>query len=166
MPMMTTKHVVLAAVAAMAVTSFAGAQQRVAASATESTAAAAPSVTSTPVSGSVQENVDRIAAMVQAAGGTVFARIDHGAGAESVGLKLAPAVVLLFGNPKVGTPLMQRAPAMGLDLPSRVLVHEVDGATVLTYHRPEALANAYGLPADHPSIVKLSGLLAKFSAKH
>jgi uncharacterized protein (DUF302 family) len=75
-----------------------------------------------------------------------FALIDHAEGARDAGLELADESVLVFGNPAVGTALMLADPLSGLDLPLRVLVHRAaDGGTVLAYHDPRALAEAFAL---------------------
>ena len=75
----------------------------------------------------VKETIDRLEAAVKAAGISVFARIDHAAGATSVGMPLRPTELLIFGNPKGGTPLMQSRQAIGLDLPLKMLAWE-DGS--------------------------------------
>jgi len=113
----------------------------------------------------VTTTVDRLAAAVEAAGAKVFARIDHAKGAASVDMELAPATLLIFGNPKLGTPAMQAAPTMGLDLPLRVLAYR-DGDTVwLAYHAPAEVAAQHRLPANHPAILKMTGALAKLTAE-
>ena len=66
--------------------------------------------------------LDRLEAVLQAKGVKVFARVDHSAEAQAAGLALPPTQLLIFGNPKAGTPLMQAAPTIGLDLPMKVLV--------------------------------------------
>ena len=70
---------------------------------------------------SVSETMDRLEAAVTAAGATIFARVDHAAGAGKVDMELRPTQLLIFGNPKLGTPAMQDAQTAGLDLPLRVL---------------------------------------------
>ncbi|GAB5467866.1 MAG: DUF302 domain-containing protein [Rhodospirillales bacterium] len=115
---------------------------------------------------SVQVTVDRLASAVQGAGATVFARIDHAAGAQSVGSELRPTEVLIFGNPKLGTPAMQMAQSAGLDLPLRVVVfQEEDGTVVLAYHPASDLAADHGLPADAPVLGKMNGALSKLTDK-
>jgi uncharacterized protein (DUF302 family) len=92
------------------------------------------------------ELTERFASALQAAGLTIFARIDHAENARSVGLQLRPTVVFIFGNPLRGTAPMQDTPTMGLDLPFRVLVWEDDGgSTHLTYERAQSLAERHGL---------------------
>ena len=92
------------------------------------------------------ETMDRLEAAVSAKGMTVFARIDHAAGAAEAGLPLRPTQVLIFGNAKGGTPLMQDAQTAGLDLPLRALAWEdADGRVWLTATDAHALAARHGL---------------------
>ena len=79
--------------------------------------------------------LDRLTTAIEGAGLKVFARIDHAAGAKEAGLTMPPTVVLLYGSPKGGTPIMLAAPAAALDLPLRVLVREdADGRTHVSFH--------------------------------
>jgi uncharacterized protein (DUF302 family) len=93
-----------------------------------------------------KETMNRLAAEVKAKGMTVFARIDHAAGAADVGLPLRPTEVLLFGNPKGGTPLMQAVQTIGIDLPLKALVWQ-DGSdtTWVSYNDARWLAQRHGL---------------------
>jgi uncharacterized protein (DUF302 family) len=84
---------------------------------------------------SVPETVDRLVTVLQSKGMTVFARIDHAAEAAKVGLKMRPTQLLIFGNPKGGTPLMAAAPTVGIDLPFKALVWEDGGRKVVRYNR-------------------------------
>lgn len=97
-----------------------------------------------------------------ARGITVFARIDHAAGAESVGLNLRPTTVLVFGNPKAGTGLMQAAQSAGIDLPLKALVYEADAGSVMVAHNdPAWIAGRHGLGATlEPAIHAMQQLLA------
>jgi len=89
--------------------------------------------------------MDRFEAIVQKKGLKVFARIDHAGGAKSLGQDLAPTEVLIFGSPKLGTPLIQNARSFGLDLPLKVLVwEEADGMGRLGYTLPADLAARHG----------------------
>jgi uncharacterized protein (DUF302 family) len=82
-----------------------------------------------------QPTLERIERAIMAAGLTIFARIDHAAGAREMGLLMRPATVLIYGHPKGGTPAMQAVPRVALDLPLRVLVRErEDGAAVIAFH--------------------------------
>ncbi|MFK7941634.1 MAG: DUF302 domain-containing protein [Paracoccaceae bacterium] len=113
----------------------------------------------------VDTTIDRLSAAVEGAGAKVFARIEHAKGAASVGMELAPSAALIFGNPKLGTPALQGAPTMGVDLPLRVLAYEDNGKTIMVYHDPADVAALHGLPADHPVIAKMTGALAKLTGK-
>jgi len=102
----------------------------------------------------VKETVDRLAAAASAKGLTVFARIDHSAGAAAVGLKLRSTEVLLFGNAKGGTPLMQEKQTVGLDLPLRALAWEDAGGKVsVTVNDPGWIAQRHGLGTAHDAII-------------
>src|SRR5262249_10428492 len=90
--------------------------------------------------------MNKLAAEVEAKGMTVFARIDHAAGAAGVGLPLRPTEVLIFGNAKAGTLLMQEAQTVGIDLPLRVLVwQDQTGSTWLSYSDPSWIAKRHEL---------------------
>jgi uncharacterized protein (DUF302 family) len=92
------------------------------------------------------ETVARIEQAVTGAGMKLFARIDQAAEAQSVGLDLRPATVILFGNPKAGTPLMAARPTVAIDLPLRALVwQDQSGATWLTFNTPALLVRRHGL---------------------
>jgi len=92
--------------------------------------------------------VDRLEAGVKARGMTVFARIDHAAGASSVGLRLRPTELLIFGSAKAGTPLMQADQTLGIELPLKALVFEdAAGKVWHSYVDPSWLAQRHGLDA-------------------
>lgn len=109
--------------------------------------------------------MDALEAAVKAAGLTVFARIDHAAGAAEVGLKLRPTDVLIFGNARGGTPLMQARQTIGIDLPLKVLAWEdAQGKAWLTYNDPRFLAGRHGLGAEVEGVVAaLTAALAKLT---
>jgi uncharacterized protein (DUF302 family) len=91
-----------------------------------------------------RETVERLKALLEQKGIEIFAHVDHAAGARKVGLALRPTEVLVFGNPKAGTPLMQARQTIGLDLPLRVLVWEDEAGKVwLSYQRVEELARRH-----------------------
>jgi uncharacterized protein (DUF302 family) len=93
--------------------------------------------------------MNRLETAVKAKGMTVFARIDHAAGAAAVGLSLRPTEVLIFGNAKGGTPLMQSVQTIGIDLPLKALVwQDAAGATWLSYNDPDWLARRHGLGGE------------------
>ena len=89
----------------------------------------------------------------------LFAEINHGAGAKAAELELDPSVVFLFGNPKGGTPLMQRNAQMGLELPLRMLVTQSGDKVMLTYMDMSVLTQSYGLDAAQLPVPKIVGLL-------
>ena len=93
-----------------------------------------------------KETMNRLEAEVKAKGLRVFARVDHAAGAAEVGLPLRPTELLVFGNAKGGTPLMQSVQTIGIDLPLKALVwQDGSGATWLSYNDPRYLAKRHGL---------------------
>jgi uncharacterized protein (DUF302 family) len=93
----------------------------------------------------VPETLDRLEELVRARGQTVFCRIDHGGEAAKVGLDMQQAQVLIFGNPKAGTPLMIAAPTLAIDLPLRALAwQDADGQVWLSYNDPEYLQQRHG----------------------
>lgn len=121
---------------------------------------------SKPSPHSVDETMDRLESAVTGAGATVFARIDHAAGAAKVDMELRPTQLLVFGNPKLGTPAMLDAQSAGLDLPLRVLAHaDADGSVHLTYHSPQSLGETHGLPADAQYLKMMTGALDKLTSK-
>jgi uncharacterized protein (DUF302 family) len=83
---------------------------------------------------SLAETLGRIESAITSHGMTIFARVDHAAGARDAGLTMPPTVVLLYGNPKGGTPMMLASPRAALDLPLRVLVREQNGRVLVSYH--------------------------------
>jgi len=97
---------------------------------------------------SVVETIERLESQLKEHNITLFARLDFAADAARVGLEMRPERMLIFGNPKAGTPLMQAVPAAGLDLPLKVLVWEdAQGKTWVAYNRPEYIVARHGLPA-------------------
>jgi len=92
---------------------------------------------------------------------TIFAEIDHAAGAEAVGLTLRPLFLIIFGAAKGGTPLMQAAPTAGIDLPLKLLIwQDGEGETQVSYNDPDGLAKRHGLGAAVEAPIRaLSGLL-------
>ena len=95
---------------------------------------------------SVAETIDRLVEAVTGAGLVVFARIDHGAGALEIGAPLRPTELLIFGNPKGGTPLMQDRQLAGIELPVKALAWEDEqGKVWLSYNDPHWIAGRHGL---------------------
>jgi uncharacterized protein (DUF302 family) len=92
--------------------------------------------------------LERLVQVIERAGMRVFARIDHAAGAQEVGLEMPPTVVLLYGHARGGTPIMLASPQSALDLPLRVLVREeADGRTLVSYHPVVPMLIQAGVPA-------------------
>jgi uncharacterized protein (DUF302 family) len=113
----------------------------------------------------VDEAVTRIERVITSAGMKVFARIDQASEARAVGLAMRPAVLLLFGNPTAGTPLMQARPTVAIDLPLKALVWEDDrGAAWLTFNTPQLLMRRHGLDAGLASILARAGQLLRSAA--
>lgn len=113
---------------------------------------------------SVQMTMDKLEAAVGKAGAGVAARVDHAAAAKSVGIDLAPNQVLIFGNPKIGSPIFAENPAAGLDLPIRVVVYQdAAGQTMVAYHDPKDLAASFGLSPDMKSFQMMGGALGKLT---
>ena len=95
-----------------------------------------------------KETMDRLAAAVTTRGISIMARIDHAAAVAAIGMELRPTEVLIFGNPRAGTPLMQAVQTVGIDLPLNVPVwQEGDGMTWLAYNDPQRLAKRHGIDA-------------------
>ena len=108
---------------------------------------------------SVTETADRLVSAAESAGATVFARVDHAAGAQAVGEELPPTMLVIFGNPKIGTPILQADRRAGLDLPLRVLIWEEDGTTMLGYEDPDALKGRYEVEGADEAFEAMKGAL-------
>jgi uncharacterized protein (DUF302 family) len=114
----------------------------------------------------VPTTVQRLEAAVKSRGATVVAKIDHAATAQANGLSLRPTVLVVFGNPKLGTPLMQSQQTAGLDLPLRVLVwQDASGATLVSYVPPALIAARYGITDRNEVVEKMAGALAAITAE-
>ena len=104
-----------------------------------------------------KETMDRLESEVKGKGLTVFAHVDHAAGATAVGLSLDPTDLLIFGNAKGGTPLMQAVQTIGIDLPLKILVwRDAPGQTWLSYNDPHWLAKRHGI--DGAAATAVNGL--------
>jgi len=102
-----------------------------------------------PSNHSVDETVERVKNILQSKGVTLFAVIDHSGEAAKVGMKMSPTKLLIFGNPKGGTPLMLAAPSVAIDLPLKILVwQDGQGKVWLSYNSSEYLQERHGLPQD------------------
>jgi len=110
--------------------------------------------------------LDRLEAIFKAKGITVFARVDHAAGAKKIGEDMAPTQLLLFGNPKLGTPLIKINREAGFDLPMKALAWTDDaGKTWLAVTDPVSLKARYGLDAASPVIEKMTGAVTAMGKK-
>ena len=107
----------------------------------------------------------RLLAALETRGITLFARIDHAGAARNAGLELPEELVIVFGNPRTGTPLMQRDPRVGIELPLRMLVWERDGEVHVGYLDPRALAAAYDLRNDTAVLEQMAGLCEQLAAE-
>lgn len=102
-----------------------------------------------PASHSVDETVEKLKAILEAKGVTLFAVVDHSGEAEKAGMKMPPTKLLIFGNPKAGTPLMLASPSIAIDLPLKILVREDEANQVwISYNDPRYLGGRHHLP-DH-----------------
>jgi len=115
---------------------------------------------------SVEETLRKLQATLAAKAVTVFALIDHSGEAEKVGLQMPPTKLLVFGNPKGGTPLMLAAPSIAIDLPLKILVAEDDqGKVSVSYNSPTYLKERHGLPENLlQNIALVESLAASVSA--
>lgn len=120
-------------------------------------------LTTTQGTASVAATVSALQAALDRRDIRVFAVVDHAAGAAEVGLELAAEVVVIFGNPAVGTPLMRADPRVGIELPLRMLVWDDGGVTRIAYDDPHTLSERYDLPATLPQLDGMTGLLAQLA---
>ena len=113
-----------------------------------------------------KETMDRLEAEVVAKGMKVFARIDHAAGAAEVGLTLRPTELIIFGNARGGTPLMQSVQTAAIDLPLKVLVwQDAANETRLSYNEPSWIAQRHGVTNTEQVVTKMTGVLAAMLRK-
>lgn len=128
--------------------------------------AAASDLITKPSIHSVDVTIDRLVSAVEMVGAKVFARVDHAAGAASIGSELRPTQMLMFGNPKLGTPALQLSQSVGLDLPLRVVAYQdAAGQVFLAYHAPSKLSDTHAIPADAEVLTKMTGALDKLTSK-
>ena len=129
-----------------------------------STAAAGNGLISVKSSHDVTVTADRLENVLNQKGMTVFIRINHAAGAQKVGKKLRPTELIVFGNPKVGTPLMQCSQSVGIDLPQKALIWQDDqGQVWLSYNDPNYLAQRHGITECAEVIKKVEKALNNFA---
>ncbi len=114
---------------------------------------------------SVGDTVGRLMAAVFRRGITVFARINHAANARAVGLSMADEEVLIFGDPRAGTVLMQGDPRVGFELPLRVVVWSQDGVTRIGYESPDSFAEGYDMAGRTEVLRRMADLLAELASE-
>ena len=112
----------------------------------------------------VKNTADRLENALNAKGMTVFIRINHAEGAHKVGKTLRPTELVIFGNPIVGTPLMQCGQSVAIDLPQKALIWQDEAGQVwFTYNDPKYLANRHGLAGCDEVIQKIEKALGNFA---
>jgi uncharacterized protein (DUF302 family) len=115
-----------------------------------------------PSKHSVDDTLDKLQNILEAKGIAVFALIDHSGEAAKVGMKMRPTKLLIFGNPKGGTPLMVAAPSIAIDLPVKILIWQDDQEKVwVSYNTPEYLAERHGVP---PHLAQNIGFIETLAA--
>ena len=113
---------------------------------------------------SVAATLDKLEAILKEKGMNVFGRVNHGAGAKKAGMELRDTELLIFGNPKVGTPLMKCSQSVALDLPQKALAwQDADGQVWLSYNAPQYLNERHGLGECAAVLKKVSGALGNFT---
>jgi uncharacterized protein (DUF302 family) len=113
-----------------------------------------------------KETMDRLEAEIRAKGMTVFARVDHAAGAAEAGLELRPTELIIFGNARGGTPLMEASQTAGIDLPLKALVwQDPAGKTWLSYNEPSWIVQRHGLGVRAEIVDKMAAALSAISRK-
>jgi uncharacterized protein (DUF302 family) len=118
-----------------------------------------------PAQHSVDEIVQKLESILAAKGVKLFAVVDHGGEASKAGLRMPPTRLLIFGNPKAGTPLMLAAPSVAIDLPLKILVWEdSDGKVWVSYNSPVWLQARHGLPSDLVANIAVVEALASAAA--
>jgi uncharacterized protein (DUF302 family) len=111
-----------------------------------------------------KETMDRLVAEIGAKGLQVFARIDHAAGAAEVDLTLRPTELIIFGNARGGTPLMEASQTTGIDLPLKVLVwKDAAGKTWISYNEPQWIVQRHDVANAQPIVTKMADLLSAIS---
>ncbi|HEC18950.1 MAG TPA: DUF302 domain-containing protein [Gammaproteobacteria bacterium] len=113
---------------------------------------------------SVKDTLDRLEAVLKKKGLTIFARVNHGAGAKKSGIELRPTELLLFGNPKLGSHLLTSKQTAGIDLPMKALAWEDEkGQVWLTYNDPAYVAERHGITDREKIVTKMTGALQKLT---
>ncbi len=119
---------------------------------------------SLPSHHSVGDTSDRLVTLLESKGMTVFSRIDHATGAQKVDIDLRPTTLIIFGNPKVGSPLMKCSQSAGLDLPQKALIYQNEqGQVWLSYNDPAYLKGRHQINGCEETLKKIAGALNKFA---
>jgi uncharacterized protein (DUF302 family) len=114
---------------------------------------------------SVTATIDKLETVLKKKGMTIFTRVDHTSGAEKAGLKLRPTELLIFGNPKAGTPLMLCSQTAALDLPQKALAYEDEkGQVWLAYNNPAYIADRHNIKGCEKPLQKVTNALAMFAS--
>lgn len=114
---------------------------------------------------SASETLDRLTAALESKGITIFARVNHSAGARKAGMELPPTELLIFGNPKLGTPLMTSNRSIAIDLPMKALAWtDAEGKTHLSYTDPAALKVRWSIEDRDEVFAKMTGALNKLTS--
>ena len=113
--------------------------------------------------GSVDDAFARLETAVEGAGATIFATVDHGQGAVDVGLELGASKLLIFGNPQLGTPVMQEDMLAGLALPLKMLVYSDGEQTWVAYEEVEEMFDDLDVDDDLEALGKMEGALENFA---
>lgn len=133
--------------------------------------ATVPAVAQGPVTieskrASVTATVDALMQALTSRGVNVVARVDHAQSAKAFGLDMPPSEVVIFGNPKLGTPLMQANPAIALDLPLRIAVWQAaEGKVMVAYRAPAEIAAAHGITGKDDIVAMMAGALEAIAKK-
>ncbi|TDL84271.1 DUF302 domain-containing protein [Palleronia sediminis] len=125
--------------------------------------AAAAEIETAEAEGSVAEVMNRLEIAVAEAGATIFAKVDHAGGADAVGMAMNDAQLLIFGNPRLGTPIMQADPRAGLVLPMKMLVYaDDDGRTHIVWPEVESMFDEFDVDGDLEAIDKIEEVVNNF----
>jgi uncharacterized protein (DUF302 family) len=111
------------------------------------------------------DTVDSLVAAIERRGLTLFARVDHAAGARSLGLELADEEVIMFGSPLSGTPLMRSDPRIGLELPLKMLVWRDADDVLVGFRDPRELAAGYDVAANQATLERMAALLGELAGE-
>ena len=126
-------------------------------------AQAADGLTAVESEHGMEDTVDRLLSALEEAGMNIFGEVDHAAGAEQAGMALAPTHLVMFGNPEVGTRLMDCGRSVAIDLPMKALVWEENGSVYVGYNSAEYLATRHALEGCDDVLDQVSGALDRFA---